>query len=110
MGFGQTHLYVRLDVYGLYVNTAAFRAIVKFKFRDTIMHQQNVTQASRALLQAWDNGVERALNNTARDDELAHAELNNVAGLRVESGIKGGLWGVSGKHTCISCQCSDTCS
>ena len=57
------------------------------------MDKQNLNQVSRALLAAWDKSVERALDDTARTEALTEPQLNNVAGMRVESGLRGGgLW------------------
>ena len=56
------------------------------------MKTQNPKQITRALMQAWDEGMERALDDAARAEELDGQELNNVAGMRVESGLCGGKW------------------
>ena len=55
------------------------------------------------LLNAWNESVERVLNDTVRSDELGQEQLNDVAGMHVESGLKGGGWNVS-LHD--SCNCS----
>ena len=65
------------------------------------MDKQNLNQVSRALLAAWDKSVERALDDAARTEALTEPQLNNVAGMRVESGLRGGgLWGSSEHDTC----------
>lgn len=69
------------------------------------MQESNITPSARELLQAWDKGVERAQSNTPRSQELSQEQLDSVAGLQIESGLKGGIWG-SGRHTCT---CGLTC-
>ena len=63
---------------------------------------KEIKETANDLLAAWDNGVERALDNAARAEELAEQQLNNVAGLRVESGLRGGLWGAT-EGSCTTC-------
>ena len=54
---------------------------------------------ARDLMNAWDEGVERALDNTSRADELGEEQLHAVEGMSVQSGVKGGgVW--SGQPTC----------
>ncbi len=56
------------------------------------------------LLNAWNESVERVLNDRVRPDELGQEQLNAVAGMRVESGVRGGGWNVSLHDTC---NCTD---
>ena len=56
------------------------------------MDKQYLNQVARDLFAAWDKSVERALDDAARTEELDGQELNNVAGMRVESGLCGGKW------------------
>ena len=65
------------------------------------MDKKDVKQVARDVRAAWDNGVERALTDMARDEETIEQLLNEVTGMRVESGLRGGgLWGTSEKNTC----------
>ena len=75
------------------------------------MNKKEVKETANDLLAAWDNGAERALDNaarawdgTARVEELVEQELNNVAGMHIESGLCGGIWGLSGTGKC-TCNC-----
>ena len=72
------------------------------------MDKQYLNQVARDLFAAWDKGVERAIDDAARAEELAEQQLNNVAGMHVESGLRGGIWGVTEGNSC-SCACSDLC-
>ena len=56
------------------------------------MDKQYLNQVARDLFAAWDKSVERALDDAARTEELDGQELNNVAGMHVESGLRGGKW------------------
>ncbi len=69
------------------------------------MDKKNVKPTANDLLAAWDNGVERALDNAARAEELTEQQLNVTAGMHVESGLRGGLW----NFTEGSCTCNFTC-
>ena len=69
------------------------------------MDKKEVKQISRDLLAAWDNGVEHALDVAARAEELAEQHLNEVAGMHVESGLRGGGW----QYSAASCSCNATC-
>ncbi len=72
------------------------------------MNKSNIEQAACDLLAAWNAGVERASDNAARADELVEQHLNEVAGMRVESGLRGGGWTSSDNNTCtcaFSCPC-----
>ena len=55
---------------------------------------------ARDLMNAWDEGVERALDNTGRRDELGEEQLNAIAGMSVQSGVKGGTWVGSNDDDC----------
>ena len=55
---------------------------------------------TQALLRAWEKGVEDALDDLDHADDLNDEQLNNVAGMHVESGLKGGVWGFSEFNTC----------
>ena len=57
---------------------------------------------TQSLLRAWEKGVEDALDDLARADELSDKQLDNVAGMHVVSGLKGGIWGgvTEGHDTC----------
>ncbi len=73
------------------------------------MDKKNVGQISRALLAAWNAGVERATDNAARADELVEQQLNDVSGMHIESGLRGGGWHYSGQATCTSCAATCRC-
>ena len=48
------------------------------------------------LMDDWQEGIERATSETKQTTELVQEQLNDVAGMRVESGLKGGSgWGMS---------------
>ncbi len=48
------------------------------------------------LMDDWQEGIERATSETKQTTELVQEQLNDVAGMRVESGLKGGGgWGMS---------------
>ncbi len=68
------------------------------------MDKKEITQISRNLFAAWDNGVERALDDAARAETLTEQQLNSVAGMRIESGLRGGAWG--GTDMEESCTCA----
>ena len=72
------------------------------------MDKHNLNQVARDLFAAWDNGVEHALDNVARTEELGEQHLNEVAGMHVESGLRGGPWGAT-EGTCGSCKASCKC-
>ncbi len=72
------------------------------------MKTQNPKQITRALMQAWDEGMERALDDAARTEDLPEQQLNEVAGMHVESGLRGGPWGAT-EGTCGSCKASCKC-
>ena len=62
---------------------------------------------TRDLINAWDEGVERALGNTSRADELGEEQLNAIAGMSVQSGVKGGDFWSDARTcaaTCNTCQ------
>ena len=72
------------------------------------MDKHEVKQTARELLAAWNAGAERATDDAARADELVEQHLNEAAGMRIESGLRGGGWGSSDKNTCtwiFSCAC-----
>ena len=50
---------------------------------------------ARDLMNAWDEGGEHALDNTEPGGELAEKHLNEVAGMSVQSGVKGGAFPTS---------------
>ncbi len=60
------------------------------------------------LLNAWNESVERVLNDTVHADELGQEQLNAVAGMRVESGVRGGGWNVS-LHDSCNCTAYTVC-
>lgn len=62
------------------------------------------------FMKAWDEAIERVTSNTARESELSEERLNTVAGMSVQSGVKGGRWSnnSSGQFTCGTCtNCAD---
>ena len=61
---------------------------------------------ARDLLNAWDEGVERALGNTSRADELGDEQLNSAAGVSLGSGVKGGGWGADTERKNTNCSCA----
>ena len=72
------------------------------------MDKKNLNQVSRDLFAAWDEGVERAIDDAARAEELAEQQLNDVAGMRVESGLRGGRWS-TGPVCSVMSMCNLTC-
>ena len=69
---------------------------------------------TRDLMKAWDEAVERATSDTARESDLTEGQLNAIAGMSVHSGIKGGSWGAancSGQYSCGSncLTCNNAC-
>ena len=54
------------------------------------MENQEVKPTMNDLLAAWDAGVERALEDAEPADELVEQQVNEVAGLHIESGLRGG--------------------
>ncbi|HZQ07061.1 MAG TPA: hypothetical protein VFD70_10815 [Anaerolineae bacterium] len=46
----------------------------------------------RELGDQWGRAVERALENQLRAEEVDDPHLSNVAGLQVQSGLRGGEW------------------
>ncbi len=58
---------------------------------------------ARDLENAWDAGVEQALDDATRTEELEHEKLNQVAGLNVQAGIKGGMNWDPSLDSCMSC-------
>ena len=57
------------------------------------MEKQEVKPTMNDLLAAWDAGVERALEDAEPADELVEQQVNEVAGMHIESGLRGGfLW------------------
>ena len=62
------------------------------------------------LMKAWDEAVERATSDTARESELGEGHLNAVAGMSVQSGVKGGG---GSNNTCanlFTCNSNNTCA
>ena len=58
------------------------------------MDKKEVKQISRDLLAAWDQSVENALDEAARAEELVEQDLNEVAGMHIETGLRVGGWSV----------------
>lgn len=62
------------------------------------------TNKKQDLQEQWERGVEHATESKRATSELDQEALNDAAGLDLQSGVKGGLWGVT--HTC---SCGHTC-
>ena len=58
---------------------------------------------TQELSKAWEQGIENALTNAPRAEDLDKQQLNIVAGLHIESGLRGGLWGQSENKTECTC-------
>ena len=61
------------------------------------------------LMNAWDEAVERATSDTARESELSEERLNTVAGMMVQSGIKGGGWSAGNTEMASPCGLTMAC-
>jgi len=50
----------------------------------------NMSNIRRGLQEMWERGVERASEESPHAQELDESKLNEVAGLRIRSGLQGG--------------------
>lgn len=55
------------------------------------------------IAQQWERAIERATEDNPYPSDTSDQNLNDAAGLRVQSGIQSGFWGISN-------ECSDDCS
>ena len=69
------------------------------------MDNKEVKRISRDLFADWEKGIERATDDAARTDDLSQEQLNHVAGMQIESGLRGGIWGHTENNTCTCTQC-----
>lgn len=46
----------------------------------------------KQIEQQWERAIEQAQENQPRDPEFDKQELNNAAGLHIQSGVKVGSW------------------